>query len=172
MFARFGWTNAEPASLDRVIAAHDETIVPQVSHVDGFRGTFACVDRSSGRCVVVRFSLCHCSGRYFLSARPCLSMTGCVPENARSVRSSTCSDACVANALLTLGVTQAGLLGSAKTHRARTRRSQRIVRTRSQHMDAQVDAWSRRRPPADYTSLETSVAVPGACHVVNPRVKR
>jgi heme-degrading monooxygenase HmoA len=53
MFARFGWTTSDAAGLDQVVVAYEETIVPQVSQVDGFRGTFACVDRSSGRCLVV-----------------------------------------------------------------------------------------------------------------------
>jgi heme-degrading monooxygenase HmoA len=53
MFARFGWTETDPASLEKMLAAYDATIVPQVSQVDGFRGTFACADRSSGRAVVV-----------------------------------------------------------------------------------------------------------------------
>jgi heme-degrading monooxygenase HmoA len=53
MFARFGYTHTDSASVDRVVAAYESTIVPQVSAVDGFRGTFACVDRSSGQCVVV-----------------------------------------------------------------------------------------------------------------------
>ena len=53
MFARFGWTETDPASLERVLAAYESTIVPQVSKVDGFRGTFACADRSTGRAVVV-----------------------------------------------------------------------------------------------------------------------
>jgi heme-degrading monooxygenase HmoA len=53
MFARFGWTETDVASIDGTIAAYEATIVPQVSQVDGFRGTFACVDRSSGRVLVV-----------------------------------------------------------------------------------------------------------------------
>ena len=53
MFARFGWDGRGGRGLDWVVAAYEKTIVPQVSQVDGFRGTFACVDRSSGRCVVV-----------------------------------------------------------------------------------------------------------------------
>jgi heme-degrading monooxygenase HmoA len=53
MFARFGWTHTDVASLDETIAAYEASIVPQVSNVDGFRGTFACVDRSSGRVLVV-----------------------------------------------------------------------------------------------------------------------
>jgi heme-degrading monooxygenase HmoA len=53
MFARFGWTQTDRASLETLLAAYETTIVPQVSRVDGFRGTFACVDRSSGRAVVV-----------------------------------------------------------------------------------------------------------------------
>lgn len=36
-----------------MIAAYEATIVPQVSQVDGFCGTFACADRSTGRAVVV-----------------------------------------------------------------------------------------------------------------------
>jgi heme-degrading monooxygenase HmoA len=53
VFARFGWTDTDAGSLDQVVAAYDAAIVPQVSQVGGFLGTFACADRSSGRCVVV-----------------------------------------------------------------------------------------------------------------------
>jgi heme-degrading monooxygenase HmoA len=53
MFARFGWTETDPGGVERVLAAYETTIVPQVSKVDGFRGTFACADRSTGRVVVV-----------------------------------------------------------------------------------------------------------------------
>ena len=53
MFARFGWTEGDAESLERAVGAYEATIVPEVSKVDGFRGTFACVDRSNGRAVVV-----------------------------------------------------------------------------------------------------------------------
>jgi hypothetical protein len=53
MFARFGWTEFEPDGLDRAATMYRTTIVPQLAGVDGFLGTFACVDRSTGRFMAV-----------------------------------------------------------------------------------------------------------------------
>jgi hypothetical protein len=48
MLARFGWTEGDAEDLERAVAAYEATILPEVSKVDGFRGTVACIDRSIG----------------------------------------------------------------------------------------------------------------------------
>jgi hypothetical protein len=53
MLARFGWTEGDSEDLDRAVAAYEATILPEMWKLDGFRGTFACIDRSTGRAVVV-----------------------------------------------------------------------------------------------------------------------
>lgn len=49
MFARSTSINAQPSTLDDLIARVTDTVMPAVSHIDGYLGLSLMVDRQSGR---------------------------------------------------------------------------------------------------------------------------
>lgn len=52
MFARSTSINAQPSMLDRGVAHVRDTVMPALSHVDGYLGLSLMVDKASGRAIV------------------------------------------------------------------------------------------------------------------------
>jgi hypothetical protein len=53
MFVRVGAADTDQSTADAAVQAYRTVVVPDVQELDGFLGTFAAIDRSTGRILAV-----------------------------------------------------------------------------------------------------------------------